>query len=682
MKITYRPEIQGLRAIAVTAVIFYHAQITIFGYQFFKGGFIGVDIFFVVSGYLITSIILKELVTTSSFSFKHFFEARIRRIFPALLFVMLISLPFAWIYLIPSSFVDFSKSILYSLGFSSNFYFNYSDQKYGAESALLKPFLHIWSLSVEKQYYILFPIFLHITFKYFKKHLLTIILICLIISLQISDWSIIKYPSITFYSLHTRLWQLLAGSTLAYLEITKGHRSKNQILNLILPTFGLFLIAHSILFFHDKMLLPSFYSLFPIIGVCLIIWFSNKDELITKVLSTKLFVGIGLISYSLYLWHHPIFVFDRIVEFSQDSLFKKLLLGIIVLILSIISYYLVERPSRNKEIKFKVIISSVIISVFILIIYNLNIIQNDGYKNRLPEILGKNLQIEMNWDLLKNSSGKNCHSNVEGCKFNISSNRKVYIVGDSHAGSLIFDLKDRVVKKNYQFIVSTVCIYFPSFNLVNRQSGLIDEKCNNNYYEKLKQTLSKENNSIIIFAGRFPLNFSGYRFDNQEGGIEEGGIKAKEIGYKYISLGKHKTIQDSFTTEVLELSKNNKIILIYPIPEVGVHVPIKLINFFKTLNKNVDKKNIEFNNFITTSYKVYIERTNSSFELLDSINGENIYRVYPHKLFCDKTIKDRCTTHDDNNVFYSDDNHLSLKGAEMVNDLIIKEIENIELKSK
>ena len=228
MRIKYRPEIDGLRAIAVGAVIFYHAQITIFGHQPFKGGFIGVDIFFVISGYLITSIILKELVTTGTFSFKHFYKRRVRRILPALLFVMLVSLPFAWMYLLPSSFIDFSKSILYSLGFSSNFYFHYSGQVYGAENGLLKPFLHTWSLSVEEQFYILFPIILLITFKYFKKHILTILVIGLIISLQMSDWGNKKYPSASFYFLHTRIWELLAGSTLAYFEITLGHRSKNK----------------------------------------------------------------------------------------------------------------------------------------------------------------------------------------------------------------------------------------------------------------------------------------------------------------------------------------------------------------------------------------------------------------------------------------------------------------------
>ena len=164
MKLTYRPEIDGLRAIAVGAVILYHAQINIFNQQAFTGGFIGVDIFFVISGYLITSIILKELITTGSFSFKHFYERRVRRILPALLLVMLVSLPFAWMYFIPSSFIDFSKSIIYSLGFSSNFYFHYSGQEYGAIDGLLKPFLHTWSLSVEEQFYIVFPVsYTHLT---------------------------------------------------------------------------------------------------------------------------------------------------------------------------------------------------------------------------------------------------------------------------------------------------------------------------------------------------------------------------------------------------------------------------------------------------------------------------------------------------------------------------------------
>ncbi|MCH1613858.1 MAG: acyltransferase, partial [Flavobacteriales bacterium] len=427
MKLTYRPEIDGLRAIAVGAVILYHAQITVFGHQPFKGGFIGVDIFFVISGYLITSIILKELLTYGSFSFKHFYERRIRRILPALLFVMLVSLPFAWMYLIPHSFVDFSKSIFYSLGFSSNFYFWYSGQQYGAESGLLKPFLHTWSLSVEEQYYIIFPIVLLITFKYFRKYLIHILILGFIISLGLADWGSRNYPSFNFYVLPTRGWELLAGSILAYFEITKGHRSKHQTLNLILPTIGLFLIGHSILFFNDKMFHPSFYTLSPIIGVCLIIWFSHKDELITKILSTKLFVGIGLISYSLYLWHYPIFAFSRIVEFTGVGVFKKLSLGFLILIVSIFSYYFLEKPFRNKNNKFKVIFSLITISISVLMIFNFRVIQKDGYPSRVPEILrGDSSPL---WNILKNQKGEICDGNIEGCKFNTSSNKKVYIIG-------------------------------------------------------------------------------------------------------------------------------------------------------------------------------------------------------------------------------------------------------------
>jgi peptidoglycan/LPS O-acetylase OafA/YrhL len=659
MKLTYRPEIDGLRAIAVVAVIFYHAQITILGYQPFKGGFIGVDIFFVISGYLITSIILKELLTTGTFSFKYFYERRIRRILPVLLFVMLVALPLAWVCLLPNDFVDFSKSILYSLGFSSNFYFHHSGQIYGVESGLIKPFLHTWSLSVEEQYYILFPIVLLVAFKYLRKYIGIVLIIGFIISLIIADWGSRNYPSLNFYVLPTRGWELLAGSILAYFEIKLGNRSKNQMLNLILPSVGFLLIAHSFIFFNYKIFHPSFYTLSPIIGVCLLIWFSHKDELITKILSTKLFVGIGLISYSLYLWHYPIFAFARITEFTHGDILKKLLLGMIILSLSILSYFLIERPSRNKKHKFTFIFSCLFLFLFTLIILNSVIISKDGYKNRLPEILDVEDQ-------------KVLSSTI----FNSSSHIKIFIVGDSQMKYLAFNLKERVVEKNFSFITSIAdaCIYFPSFDLVDKKTNKSLPDCNQNYFSEIEKTLKEQKNSIIIFGGRFPLFLTNYFFDNQEGGIE-----GLELSLNYVSTDIFETIQSSFKNSVDELSKKNKIILIYPIPEVGWDVPTKLFN---KLPKKINelKEYLVPMNYITTSYQVYKERTKSSFELLDSIKGDDIYRVYPHTIYCDTLIKDRCMTHDDKNIFYFDNNHPSSKGAEMINELIIKEIEMIEAK--
>ena len=433
MKLTYRPEIDGLRAIAVGVVMLYHAKINILGYEPFKGGFIGVDIFFVISGYLITSIILKELFTTDTFSFIQFYQRRIRRIFPVLLLVMLVSLPFAWIYLVPSSFVNFSKSILYSLGFSSNYYFHYSGQVYGALDGLFIPFLHTWSLSVEEQYYIIFPIVLLITFKYFKKYLIHILILGFVLSLGLAEWTSRNYPYVSFYFLHTRIWELLAGSIIAYFEITKKHRSKNKRLNLILPTFGLFLIGHSIFFFDDKMHHPSFYTLSPILGVCLIIWFSHKDELITKILSTKLLVGIGLISYSLYLWHYPIFAFLKINGLVSGSIAGKLILILIIFFLSSLSYLLVERPSRNKKLSFSKVLIFLTVTLITIIIFNIKIIKENGFKSRF-EYLSK---INQNYNPDNISLGK---SRMNKSKNNLNEldteDFNIFVIGDSHGQDL------------------------------------------------------------------------------------------------------------------------------------------------------------------------------------------------------------------------------------------------------
>jgi peptidoglycan/LPS O-acetylase OafA/YrhL len=666
MKIAYRPEIDGLRAIAVIAVILYHAKVSFFEYQLFAGGFIGVDIFFVISGYLITSIILKEFVSTGSFSFREFYIRRIRRILPALLFVMLVSAPFAFKYLLPFDYIEYSKSIIYSIFFNSNFYFWYSNSSYGAVSSLLKPFLHTWSLSIEEQFYILFPIFLFVVFKFFKKYLIFFFIIGFILSLCLADWGSRNYPSFNFYILPTRAWELLAGSILAYFEVIKFYKCRDRILILILPIIGIILIFCSIFFFNDEILHPSFYSLPPIIGTCLIIWSSNRNEIVTKILSKELFVRIGLISYSLYLWHYPIFAFARVTEFYQDF-FNKLLIGLILIIVSIFSYYFIEKPFRNKNYNFKNLFNIIIISIFILIFTNLYVISKNGIKYRVPEILDDSKGDP--WELLKDSNKEICFNKINGCIFSSSSKDKVYMIGDSHMGVLTFDLKKKLNKNNINFITSTFigCLYYPGFNLVSKSNKKIDKKCNNNYFQKLKMKLLKEKDSILIFGGRLPLHISGNKFDNQEGGIEG------ESGTEYISLKEYKSIQESFRNEVLKLSKKNKVILVYPIPELGFNPRRKII---KKWIKNSHPKSLNLESF-STSYEVYKKRTKESFDLLDSIKNKNIYRVYPHELFCNKTVKKRCIANNEKDIFYYDDDHLSLKGSQMVNDLIMQIVKKI-----
>ena len=275
--------------------------------------------------------------------------------------------------------------------------------------------------------------------------------------------------------------ELLAGSILAYFEITLGHRSNHKILNLILPKIGFLLIILTIIFFKLYFSHPSLYTLVPVLGVCLIIWFSQKDEIITKILSTKLFVGIGLISYSLYLWHFPIFAFARNKNLTHTDL-DKIWLIFLSIILSIITYYFIEQPFRQRKNRFRIIASIILFFISFLVISNFISIKKDGFKNRLPEILQNNLK-ELSPKLI-NSDGEICHHNIELCKFNTSSKQKVYIIGDSHIGTLIFNLKDRVVENEYQFISSTFsgCIYLPGFNLTT-SSGKIDKNVTINIFK-------------------------------------------------------------------------------------------------------------------------------------------------------------------------------------------------------
>ena len=229
--------------------------------------------------------------------------------------------------------------------------------------------------------------------------------------------------------------------------------------------------------------------------------------------------------------------------------------------------------------------------------------------------------------------------------------------------SLKIDLKNRVLKYDYNLKESIVneCLYFPGFNRVRIKTNKKTKICSNGYFLELEKRLKKEENSILIFGGRFPLYLDKKFFNNNEGGVEGDNL----WNYKFISSNKFRDIRHSFKDSVLELSKKNKIILVYPIPATGWHIPQKIFN--------QGSKEI-----ISTSFQLYSERSKSSFELLNSIKGKNIHRVYSHKAFCNTIIKDRCIVNDKKNIFYMDTNHPSIKGAEMINNLLIQKIKEIE----
>ena len=431
MKLAYRSEIDGLRTIAVLSVILYHAQIVVFGHDFFKGGFVGVDIFFVISGYLISRILLSELFEKGKISFLQFYERRARRILPILFTVFIVSFPLAYKYLMPHQFVEYAHSILSATFFGSNIFFYFTNTQYGAEDSLLQPFLHTWSLGVEEQFYILIPIVLILANKFAKNHLVTIITILILISLTYANWQSTENTQLNFFMLTSRLWELGIGSLLAFYELKYGN-IKNELPNQTMPLLGLAMIAYSIVFFNNQTPHPSFITLLPTLGTALIILYSaNKTDLVGKVLSWKPIVGIGLISYSLYLWHYPIFAFVRLAD-SNVSNDEKYLLLLLTISLSIFSYFLIEKPFRNKQyFNFK---SFIIIQLMIftaIVMKNLYVINSDGISSRFDKF---SFTKEYNWNYdelhkLRNSVKINS-------EFKSKDLKNVLVIGNSHAKDL------------------------------------------------------------------------------------------------------------------------------------------------------------------------------------------------------------------------------------------------------
>ena len=342
----YRPEIDGLRAISVMSVIIYHA-----GVSAISGGFIGVDVFFVISGFLITSIIMREL-DNGSFSLYSFYERRAKRILPPLFITILITLPLAFFFLIPSQIKDVGQSIVAVSFFLSNYFF-YLETDYFNQFNNNAPLLHTWSLAVEEQFYLIFPL-LMIMLSKSRRMIITSFFLIAAFSLYFAHSGAITSPNLTFYSIHTRAWELIAGSICAFFmscnAFSKYLDSKRNSKNLeIIAIACLVIIIASFFFFDKKTLHPSLFTLVPVLASAILITISGHTYFCKKILSNTVLVKIGLISYGLYLFHNPLFssidiYFDNLVD---EKIYYKLMLILPVFLLSIASYLYVEKPIRK-----------------------------------------------------------------------------------------------------------------------------------------------------------------------------------------------------------------------------------------------------------------------------------------------------------------------------------------------
>jgi len=457
--LAYRPDIDGLRAIAVLSVIFFHAFPTII-----TGGFIGVDIFFVISGYLITSIIVKEL-NNDSFSIINFYERRVRRILPALYLLLLLCLPFVYILLSPGDIKEFSGSIISVATFTSNILF-YKIISYFNADAELKPLLHTWSLAVEEQFYLLFPILLIFIWKLKRFWILAILTAIAGMSLGFAEWGANHNARAAFFLPHTRMWELLSGAFVAfYFEKELFH--KHKFIREILTFVGLSLIFTSVLIFNEKVPYPSFFTLIPILGTVLILLFGQSNTISANFLRSKLLVSIGLISYSLYLYHQPIFAFYRYTVTDGTNIFAMLLLISLTFILAFLSWTYIEQPFRNKHVfKRKTVFNLAALFTILFLAIGLLGYKTSGFKKlKMNE---KQLQLfdKANYNpphnpcLSADLKDKRCANYLDNVTW--------VVFGDSHAGGLAQALGDALAIKSVNLLSFSSGGCKPSYGVVNR----------------------------------------------------------------------------------------------------------------------------------------------------------------------------------------------------------------------
>lgn len=339
----YRPDIDGLRAIAVLAVIAFHASATLL-----PGGFVGVDIFFVISGYLITGLIAKG-IEDNTFSFAEFFTRRIKRIFPAYIVVAIVTLIVSSYLLIPNDYIFYTTSLAASWAFLSNVFFSMLSWGYFGARTEEFPLLHTWSLSVEEQFYFIFPVVLLGLYRFLRKHILLVLLAFAILFVTISQLKAGEVKS--YFLLSSRAHELLIGAMTFF--IARRAPSGTRLSSTMLASLGVALMGLSMVLIDRHAAFPGINSLYPCIGAALVIYAGRRENAFTPVLASKPMVSLGLISYSLYLWHWPIFSFLRYrrIEITWGVGLAAVALA---LVLSVLTWKYVERPVRqSKGITFK-----------------------------------------------------------------------------------------------------------------------------------------------------------------------------------------------------------------------------------------------------------------------------------------------------------------------------------------
>lgn len=645
---SHRTEIDGLRAIAVLSVVLCHLEVWPF-----LGGYIGVDIFFVISGFLLTGVIHRGLIN-NTFSFTNFYERRIRRIIPALYFLIFVTSFFVTTLFLPVKTVAYFKSLIASTLNISNIFF-YLESGYFDGASSTKPLLHTWSLGVEEQFYIILPFLLFLIHKYSKSHLKKIISTILITSLVFNLIHFIEDVDFTFYLLPARLWELLLGSTLALNMIPP---TKKRAINEIESLLGISLICISLISFDQYSNFPGFLVLIPTIGTMLIIHSNlHNKTFMGKILSLSILRPIGLLSYSLYLWHWPVLVFYKEINGIKLEFYDKFYIIGISAILSFISWRFIEQPIRLKSILAtrKKLFGSFFISTLALITFSIYVIQNKG----LPDRFDENYIKVLNSSLDRNPNSKKCFSQTKKqIALNISlleknsfclanndfnkNNKKSFLVwGDSHAEASFTLFENLAIKEKAQFFFAGYTGCPPIMNL------------------------NLDYNSYVLDCRRFnDLVIKNIK----RSGIQNVFLIARWQEYEKLSKGLYKPFLDKTIQILVEL--NIKVWIIKQAPEYKENIKKIILNNFRTSHRFTDAEKTLINQFGISRKEQ--ELAQKDINIFFNRHLKNISFIDLNEFFCPK---DQCFILKDGNLLYRDDNHISNRAANMFSTDLLKDIQ-------
>jgi peptidoglycan/LPS O-acetylase OafA/YrhL len=457
----YRADIDGLWAIAVLAVLGYHLKVAAF-----RGGFVGVDIFFVISGYLISGIVLKDL-SSGTFSIASFYERRVRRILPALIVMLAGTSLLAYLYFLPVELTSFSKSLLAALFSTSNFYF-WKHSSYFSAPVETIPLIHTWSLAVEEQFYVFLPIFLVLAHRYFPRRLRLSVLVIAAVSFAVSAVGAFRYPTATFYQAHTRAWELMLGvliSLEAFPEI------RRPALRNLAGFLGVGLIGIAIFKFSSATPFPGVAALVPCVGAALIIIAGRSGaSLVGRILSLMPVAFVGLISYSLYLWHWPVIVFQgmesSVLSGVSVRMAKLVIIGVSFAVATL-SWKFVELPFRSgrKRLPRIAVFQAAAGAAAVVAAVGIAAIVSRGFPSRYPP---KAIQVAsyLDYDSGKYFRDGTCFISSEyqysdfdssQCLRQDGSKKNYLLFGDSHAAQLWYGLSTKLDGVNVMQATASGC---------------------------------------------------------------------------------------------------------------------------------------------------------------------------------------------------------------------------------